>query len=243
MPFAPDSPLRRLPASMDVRSVLFLDGIRYSIEIIDLAQRRLARTLTGFATEDSGGVSARIVEAMSDAWLIVDSVHRLRELIRQCPGIKQREPEVQLFLRGSARAEELRHYVQHLRTEIGSFISHRRPLWGTLSWSSVSPEGLPETHTIVPGTYYDGLWATSGTFDRERGRFVERVVLAAGPAQLDLADVAEAVERIANWVEAWHASTRDDGVHHGSDVHMHFTVRPVPREREPAAPSDDSPND
>ena len=35
------SPFRRLPSELDRRQALFLDGIRYSVEMADLAHTRL----------------------------------------------------------------------------------------------------------------------------------------------------------------------------------------------------------
>src|SRR3990170_1900754 len=108
----PESSLRRVPVNLDARTVGFLDAIRYSFEIIDLAQGRLETTLERIATRPEGHpAGALIVEATADAWLLVDSLHRLRELVQQCPGLRQNESEVQLLLRGTSVVEGLRNYV------------------------------------------------------------------------------------------------------------------------------------
>ena len=40
-----NSPFRHLPVNLDSRQTLFLDGIRYSIEMIDIAYTRIRQTL------------------------------------------------------------------------------------------------------------------------------------------------------------------------------------------------------
>lgn len=74
-----ESPLRRLPGQLDRKQMLYLDGIRYSIEMADLAHLRLQQTLLDLAnhSNDSDPVHLYFVAAVQDAWSIVDSVHRL----------------------------------------------------------------------------------------------------------------------------------------------------------------------
>ncbi len=44
-----ESPLRQLPADLNCKQTLFLDGIRYSVEMADLAHARLRDTLLRLA--------------------------------------------------------------------------------------------------------------------------------------------------------------------------------------------------
>ncbi len=74
-----NSPTRRMPVTLDHRSILYLDGIRYSTQLVDLAYSRLEGTLEKLVHKDDkqGAVGNLIVEAISDAWAFVDSLHRL----------------------------------------------------------------------------------------------------------------------------------------------------------------------
>jgi hypothetical protein len=174
---------------VEPRTVLFLDGVRYSIETLDLAYSRLREALAFFesAERPAGQVGRRILEAVTNAWVIIDSVHRLRELIQQLPQLRQKEPSVQLLERSTREAEDLRHFVQHFRNGIDGFVSRRMPLWGTLTWGRVSSEtNLPECHCIVPGTFYGGVWAQTCTFDTAEWKFVDGVVLHAAGIHCDL---------------------------------------------------------
>ena len=230
-----DSLLRRVPTSVERRTVLYLDGIRYSIESFELSSLRLARVLDQLAkrTDDTPDLGDLILEATTDAWSMIDAVHRLRELLSQLPGLRKNEPELQVFLRGTAVIEDLRHFFQHFRTEIDSFHERGMPLWGTLSWAHTDAESeLPENHTIVPGTFFRGAWVATCTFDTHEGRYVERVLLHAGPKKVDLATLTEQVERFVAWYVAWfeRSFTSDDRL--GADVHMKFQLRPVSPDEE-----------
>lgn len=71
MALVPDeSPLRKLPATLDRRVILFLDGIRYSFEIFELASLRHAQTLQDISSMpgSQGSLGKKLVEAMADAW-------------------------------------------------------------------------------------------------------------------------------------------------------------------------------
>lgn len=226
-----ESPLRRVPRSVDRRTVLYLDGVRYALQSFELSSLRLARTLHHISKKrvDTDDLGHLILEATVDAWTMVDSTHRLRELLLQIPGLKKNEAELQLFIRKTKSIEELRHFFQHFRSEIGSFADRGMPLWGTIAWASEDPDsGLPNTHTIIPGTFFEGEWAGSCTFDFKTGKFVERVVLHAGPKRVDLADLSETVERFVGWYVQWFERTFRDEDRLGADVHMQFTIKPVP---------------
>ena len=147
-----------------------MDGIRYSVETIDLVFHRVERNLDKIAAlpSESDDLGPCIVEAMSDVWAFVDSVHRLRRLVQHTPGVKQKLPEVQLFLRNSSTIESLRNFVQHFPTEINEFVHALMPLWGVLSWACTNETtGEPESRTIAPGTFFRGAKVLSCTFDRE----------------------------------------------------------------------------
>lgn len=125
-----DCPLRRLPAALDRKQTLFLDGIRYSAEMADLAHVRVQHTLHRLAMsskdseENSGNLDhLAVLSAMQDAWAIVDSLHRLRGLLQQMPGIKQNTPNMRVFRQQTDKVEDLRNGVQHLNQQIHKLVS------------------------------------------------------------------------------------------------------------------------
>lgn len=231
MPFVPiDSPIRRIPTSLNRKEVLYLDGIRYCFEIFELVSLRLARTLHEIGQRDnaSNPIAPLIVEATTDAWTLIDTTHRLRELLQQTPKLKKHEPELQVFLRRSKSIEKLRNYFQHFRTEIHSFADCGLPLWGTLSWVSGGDSSeLPSNHCIIPGTFFNDCRAVGCTFDTHEGRFVERIVMHAGEMRIDLADLHDAVEQFVRFYIGWFEQTFNEKERHGADVHIRISLKPV----------------
>ena len=88
------------PELSNLRRVLFKDGIEYSISMANLSYSRLRADLLALSQNDyswrkenketlsKGQVNNYKISALTNAWQIIDSVNRLRELLRQAPGIK-----------------------------------------------------------------------------------------------------------------------------------------------------------
>lgn len=158
---------------------------------------------------------------------MIDVIHRLRELLQQVPKLKKNEPELQLFIRKTASIEDLRHFFQHFRTEIDSFAERGMPLCGTLSWIFDKEDSeVPANHLLIPGTFFKDVWGMGCTFDSHENRYVERVVLHAGPKKVDLADLNDAVERFVAWYTSWFAATFTGEDRYGSDTHIRFKIVP-----------------
>jgi hypothetical protein len=204
-----------------------LDGIRYCLEITDLAFSRLTTALNSFHNNEPSQVEteALIVAATSDAWMMIDSVHRLRELVQQTPGIKQNDPDVQMFLRKTEVVEELRHFVQHFRSGINDYVDQRMPLWGTVSWIEENGEqGLPVNHLLLPGTFFGGTMAPAITFDTWTGKYVERLALNAGRLRIDLDDLHERVVAFSGWYKDWFAIRYSGQQTYDADRHFRFII-------------------
>src|SRR5690242_18801017 len=80
MLIGPESCLRRIPAALDRKQAFFLEGVRVSVEMIELVYRRLEQTLlattTAMVALEAPG-QERFTQATSDAWFVVDVFHRL----------------------------------------------------------------------------------------------------------------------------------------------------------------------
>src|SRR5689334_7865181 len=100
--FSADSPFVAHSARLDPTLSLFLDGIRFSVEFIHLAYMRLAGTLdeltqkspTGesrnFTEAEREAFTSRVISAFADAWQVVDSVNRFRNLLGRMPELNRR---------------------------------------------------------------------------------------------------------------------------------------------------------
>src|SRR4051812_12187593 len=99
-----DSPLRRLPAALAPRQLVFVDGLRLALESAAIAYQRLhdgLRELTLASFSHSQEHNALIAAAV-DAWGVVDSIRRFRRLLQHTPGVKQNSPGFQQFYRATA---------------------------------------------------------------------------------------------------------------------------------------------
>jgi hypothetical protein len=134
-----DSPLRKPPASFSRQQVLFLDGIRYSAEMIRIAYERLWTQLDAINVPppDNADITTDdIARAMLDAWSIVDSANRFRDLVREFPGLPN-TPWEHIFLANTVEVDALRNIFQHQESEIGKSLVKVGQLWGFLSWAQV----------------------------------------------------------------------------------------------------------
>jgi hypothetical protein len=133
---ADDSPFFNPPEALSREQVIHLDGLRYAAEMTALAYERLSQNLLSLPA----GVHATFREtaaAMLDAWSIVDSVNRFRDILRGVPGLSQKQPWIRLLLDGTAEVDALRNSVQHQLGEIRKVAAEGGQLWGYLSWAEV----------------------------------------------------------------------------------------------------------
>lgn len=148
-----DSALRHVPIDVPSKDKVMLDGVRYSIEIADRAHRRLRETLWIVSSKSEEDQVDRYVDMVSDAWTIVDSIHRLRVLC---------EANSRLFNSGYCReyAEVtkdvvlLRNSVQHMHSKLEKLVADKESAWGVLSWivCTENPPSKAEKHSFSAGT-------------------------------------------------------------------------------------------
>ncbi|RRH80806.1 hypothetical protein EH244_29900 [Variovorax beijingensis] len=153
-----ESPLRRLPPGIDRTQVLILDGIRHAAEIATLAYARLNACLTEIAlgqpeqTENEQH-AARVTGAYLDAWAIVDSIDRMRALVRLLPAdeessIKRAEQEGQL-----QGIRNLRNVADHLAQRLDYVAAHDSTALGMLAWFTLISADKGRSCLLLPGSF------------------------------------------------------------------------------------------
>jgi hypothetical protein len=159
-----DSSLRYLPGGLKAEQKLFLDGVRYSIDIADLAYDRLRQILpllTDRGLEEGSKdveLSSLIAAALLDAWAIADAANRLRVLLpglaRLKLGIDKRSPALAAFDKHTqGRVKGLETLAQSLDRERRRLFGYRSSAWGVLGWVAMPDDGKPGYMCfIVPGT-------------------------------------------------------------------------------------------
>jgi hypothetical protein len=213
----------RLPLDMPRKQVLFFDGIRFAIQMADLSYGRLIDALARISRLPDGGSSQGpwdVPGCMLDAWSMVDSCQRLRQLVAGLPGMKQNSPGVQLFLRGTSRVEDLRNLVQHLRNEIDSLVSLGVPVWGDLRWFIVLDREPFRGRAcgLMAGALFEGQHPVVNPAGLAFRGAIDHVTLRAGELEVSLSETILAIGRLATGLEAGMRPRFEGQPHHPADA-------------------------
>jgi hypothetical protein len=158
-----DSPLRKPPETFSRPQVLILDGIRYAAEMADIAYVRLFNQLQAISSSTAEPSVRDIATAMLDAWSIIDSAHRFRDMVGQLPGLPNSLWK-RLLRDRTEDAAELRDSVQHQLGEIDGLIANGQQLWGYLSWAEVRGKtytgkwNMMAAGSVYVGNEYSFVW-------------------------------------------------------------------------------------
>ena len=211
-----ESPLRKIPVQLERRQVLFLDGIRYAIEMAALAYSHLYQIVLGSTqriaeaegTQSVGGrptnTALEVAAALLEAWSFVDSINRLRELLVGMPGLKKRTPEFRIFLSKTETFLKLRNAVQHLRGEIERLTHSGEPVWGSVGWVAVfeHPPEIVRSCSIYGGTVYpDLVRPVINPFSKPMAPPVDRLTLSAHGHTVSLTEIYENLELFTRALE------------------------------------------
>jgi hypothetical protein len=176
----------------------------------DLAYSRLRANLFNLSVEpveahEECDNRPTFVSAMQDAWSIIDSVHRLRGLLKQTPGLKQNVPALQIFYRNTANIGDLRNGVQHLNSEIDKLVSLDLPVWGSISWAAQRDPNEPlelYVGALIAGTVFEG---GGSEFVNPLGKVfhppIDHITLIAFGRSVTLSHVLAQVERMTQSLE------------------------------------------
>jgi hypothetical protein len=225
-----DSPFRRIPTALESRQALFLDGIRFAAEAADLSYLRLVNTLLRLAQHGAadGEHNQDIVSATVDAWSVVDSLYRLRVMLKHMPGLKQKGINVQLYYRATTDVEVLRHYVQHLNEKICDLVHTESPVWGKLQWLALldRTKGIIRICTIVSGSFVLGYHPLQNPIGKDFRANVDHIILTAGSGSANISDAMEYLETLVRGFEKELEANFQGQSYRASD--MLFTVDAVP---------------
>lgn len=230
-----ESPLKRIPYSLERKQALFIDGIRFTIEMVDASHRHLVWMLEKIATDKSYRDKYPMAEPFSEVWSIVDSVYRLRSLIRQLPGIKQIDfSQRKIFLEKTKDVERFRHTVQHLDGEINQLAINNEPAWGSLNWFAVTKLyaddnsgkcqriktgcwcGMISGSVVISKSYKMGVIPQKATLKNK----VSMVSLRSGDNYLSIDDCYKEVVKLKNALEKYIAHKFSKLPNSKSDIYV-----------------------
>lgn len=198
------SPLRNLPLSADLRTKVFFDGIRFSIEIADLAYLRLRETLQNVSdVADQASRANEYVKVVADAWLLVDSLNRLRALCVKAPRISA-TAYCKKLIQDLAGMKMARNSVQHLDTRIEKIIGRKQPVWGVIGWVVVdqNPPKGGQVHSFVPGSFRPAEHHLGEIDGTEFEMPIDSITLFDGESTHKLSSLMKATRKFTREVEA-----------------------------------------
>ncbi len=192
---------------MNPQQASFLDGIRISIEMIDIAYTRLVHDLLEIRIDDdrilmNEGSTASL---FLDTWSMVDSAFRLRELIQQMPGIKKSKAHsIKIFLQKTSTVEILRHIIQHLRNEIHDIAKKGWPVWGSLTWIRIEKFDDYCRHScmVVPGRLIDGNHKAINPHGKKIRGLIDHITLTSKEIELPISDLFYSVVKLNEEMES-----------------------------------------
>ena len=202
------------------------DGIRFSIEMADIAHGRLRETLNRLS-DAADGPNEDVARALEDAWSIIDSAARLTGLLQQAPGIthKDRWPSIrQLLVDMTDSISALRNVFQHPNHDVGKRVHRNWPLFGILHWFRLDPDGNSgRISSLMSGTIHDGerpLMNIHGKKIYEPP--LGMIELETEGATVSITELMQTIKRIAGDLES---SLTPQGTRKCADSLVHQNIR------------------
>ena len=139
-----DAFLRAMPRAIDLESRLRFEAIVTSVDIIDLAYRRLTDVLTRLArcSDVLAVISDARVDVTTHCWTIIDHLHNLRELTKKS---QEYDEWVATFTASIEPATLMRNAMDHLSGRLGNFSQTKGsalPMHGCISFAASTEDGF-----------------------------------------------------------------------------------------------------
>ena len=187
-------------ASSDIRIVKCLDGLHYSFETLKYVYSSLHEVCSNITENQEA-----LIPAIWQCWSFVDVLHRIREIAQAMPGLSKKDKELTAFLEATKLAEEYRHYIQHLRSELSKPNINPFPVWGSLSW--VDPKDISKTYLVIFGAQIDGTSYSGCVYDTVERKWVSKVCLGVMDKSFNFDPIFEACTRFQVYIVSWALST------------------------------------
>lgn len=178
---------------------LFYDAIYYSEKSIRRTYNDLVirlRTISDFQFQDPTDVAEY---AITEAWTLVDSVYRLRRLLEDMPGLKQKSPQMKLFYSRTKCLKSLRDSIQHLDGFIDKYVPYKIPALGRLSWNYPINNNRYKACMIAPGDIQPDWKLIPSHMGKKMRCPVDFVTLTANNS-VCLTHMIDALEQLIPWL-------------------------------------------
>jgi hypothetical protein len=182
----------------DPRLFKFLDCIHYSLAILNTQYYDLSSILAKLTPSDSD----QIVRALAVSWSIVDSIHRIREVAQNIPGLSGQTPQLKSFINDTSIVEDFRDYIQHLRNELAKINLDNFPVWGSFSWIE-DKDNQEICHTALTGTVIRNIGFNSCVYDLKEKKWVSKAVLAIKGRVFNIDPCYESAKQFCEFAMDW----------------------------------------
>ena len=198
--------LCRLPANLDKKQALFLNGIRHAAEFASHAYLRLAGTLTYVALHDiaSSNATHQYTSAFIDAWTIVDAFDRFRQLALLFPNPGNTVPTLEIPASDLALlAREVRNVADHLAQRADFVTSKSGTALGILTWYTVLDASTHQgvSCTILPGGVPTGSHDAVNPAGKDIRVPTDLIHLTAGGYRISLSELVVHMSNKVNELE------------------------------------------
>ena len=216
-----DSPLNRLPAALDKGQLTWLEGVRFSVELLDVTMRRLRTMLHGlgqFKRQEPGpGLSEPYLTALTDAWAIVDAMWRIKRFLVDTPLPRGAAGSQPLPLAGGAQKsfslgldkdllrtiKTVRDRFQHPDTFLDEIQKMPGRVYGCVTWLVADPTNplRGETLALVRYSGGDAHFPLIDPAGKVMHGSLDHVTLNAYGHAISLSEIHRSVARIVNEIE------------------------------------------
>lgn len=184
-------------ASLDIRNIKCYDGLDFSFKMLDYHYKGLYELCLDIPNSNSRNLPAVI----SKSWGCIDTVHRIREVAQAIPGLSKKNEYLRAFLKETYVAEKYRHYIQHLRSELGNKDERKCPIWGSISWVDSTDSRV--SYVTSFGAEFNDMKIASCVFDTKEKRFVSKTCLSLDNLSFNFDIVYDATMKFKDFILPW----------------------------------------
>lgn len=151
-----NSPFLNIPVALDKKQAVFLDGLRHSAQIADLAYKRLCTGLTEQAVSHSESKPlSQFTPLFLDVWAFIDATDRFRSLWEMQPySAEIPEPYSKSTIKSQLNGiRDLRNVSAHISQKIDQIIAINSSVLGSINWLTMVSKSPVQIKTcfIRPG--------------------------------------------------------------------------------------------
>lgn len=183
--------------SEDPRLYKFFEAMHYSDFVLRQNYDELNSLIEHLEKENGSA----IVRAQMICWTIIDTIHRIREVAQNIPGLSRRNEHLKKLVQETAIVEKFRNYVQHLRNELSKKEMNNFPVWGSFSWIDHNDPRV--SHTAISGGWDGKTSFPSSVYDTVEKRWVSRTSLSIADLSCNIDPIYERTMSFTSFCLSW----------------------------------------